>query len=68
MATRSHQGEAGHHEVVVASLAYLHRADLGEPLGKGGGEIFRHVLNDYRARSVRRQALKHGLNGRRATG
>jgi hypothetical protein len=52
---RGNQGQARHCVVVVLRFTNLHPANLVKPMGKRCGELFRHMLDNQRARGIRGQ-------------
>ena len=47
--------------VIAFGLSYLDLAQVVEPLGKGGGELLRHVLHYDDAGTDPRQVRQHGF-------
>ena len=54
----NHERSSPCHGVAVCRLLYRNRANSIESLGKGRGELFRHVLHDDQPRTIRRHALE----------
>src|SRR5690554_7840695 len=60
---RRDQGQALADAVAVGGLPDFNLAETVEALGKGGGELLRHVLDDGNARCSRRQGGQYGFQG-----